>query len=116
MSDPGNAAQVRTIADQVAITAADEAIRRFGAQLAAGQTAAPPKADLPAPLKWIGAIAAAIMTAGSVALFIWVVSTLNELQLTVARIDERQLHDTTGKRLDQIEERLGRLEQGKGPA
>ena len=107
MTDTGNAAQVRMVASQVATAAIEEYAHRFPPVSA--------KPDIPAPLKWIGAIAAAIMTAGSVALFLWVVSTLNALQMTVARIDERQLHDTTGKRLDKIEERLERLEQGKGP-
>ncbi|WP_447724648.1 hypothetical protein [Sphingomonas koreensis] len=105
MSDPGNASQVRMIASQVAAAAVEEYAHRY--------PPAPPKAEIPPPIKWAAAVIGALMTAGSVALFIWVVSTLNELQLTVARIDERQQQDTTIQRLDKIEERLSRLEQRK---
>lgn len=49
-----------------------------------------PSVEIPAPLKWAGVIMAAIMTAVGTGAAIWVVSTLNSLQVTVARIDERQ--------------------------
>ncbi|MFD1034161.1 hypothetical protein ACFQ15_05800 [Sphingomonas hankookensis] len=103
MSDSGNSAQVRMVAEQVA----DAAITRFH------QQQAPMKAEIPAPLKWAGALAVAVATAGIVALCLWVVSTLSQLQQTVTRIDERQQINgpAIGGRLDKIEERLSAVER-----
>ena len=110
MTDTGNAAQVRAIADQVGSSAAEEAIRRFAMQLAAGQASAP-RAEVPAPLKWAAGIVSAVLIAGAIATANWTVTTLNDLQIVVARMDERQQQDQTSARLEKIEERLSRLEQ-----
>jgi hypothetical protein len=77
-----------------------------------------PKVEMPPPLKWAAAIVSAVFAAAAVAMCIWVVSTLSDLQQTVTRIDERQLNtvNATGQRLDKIEERLIRLEQTKQEA
>lgn len=109
MSDPGNAAQVRIIADQVA----DAAVKRF-VQEHPAHPAQPVKAEIPAILKWAGGIISAILIGWAVTTANTSMATLTELRVTVARIDERQQQDQTGKRLDQIEERLSRLEQRKG--
>ena len=103
MSDPANTVQTRIIADTVARAAVEEYVRQHP-QLT-------PKAEIPAPLKWAGGIASAVLIALAVAAATWTISTLNGLQLTVARMDERQQRDDTGKWLDKIEERLNRLEQ-----
>ena len=110
MTDTGNAAQVRIIADQVGEAAAEAAIKRF----AQTYVQATPKAEMPAPIKWAAGIIGVVMSTGIAALCFWVVSSLSDLQLTVARIDERQQQDTTIQRLDKIEERIARLEQRKG--
>jgi hypothetical protein len=70
-----------------------------------------PKVEIPPPLKWAGVIIAALMTLTVSSGVAWAVSTLNQLQITVARMDERQQRDTTPARLEKIEERLMRLEQ-----
>lgn len=100
----GNEAQARIIAEQVA----EAAITKF--TLLHPQPA--PKADVPAPLKWAGAILAAVATACTVAMAIWVVSTLSALQQTVTRIDERQqiTGDAVTQRLTADEQRITRLE------
>lgn len=115
----GNAEQIHAIVEASGKAAASAALREFVNQHPHFAPPAP-KAEIPAPLKWAGAAVLALMTAAVIALSFWVVSTLNELQLTVARIDTRQQTDTTGKRLDAIElvnaeqtERLAALEQGK---
>lgn len=112
MSGVGNEAQVRIVADQVGDAAAEKAIRRFAAEYPI-QAPAPPKPEIPAPLKWAAGIVSGIMGAAAFAMCVWVVSTLSDLQQTVTRIDERQqlTGSTTGQRLDKIEERLMRLEQ-----
>ena len=48
------------------------------------------RAEIPAPLKWAAAITGAIMTAMVASFFVWLTSAVNEMQVTVARIDERQ--------------------------
>lgn len=119
MSDFANAETVRAIVEPTAKAAASAAIREF-VQTHPHWQAPAPKAEIPAPLKIAAGVVTALMTAAVIALSFWVVSTLNELQLTVARIDTRQQTDTTGKRLDAVEqvnteqtERIAALEQGK---
>lgn len=70
------------------------------------------KAEIPPPLKWAAGILAALMTMGISAFCFWMVTTLNEMQITVARIDERQQSssgDTTGK-FQEIDRRIATLE------
>jgi hypothetical protein len=97
----GNEAQTRAVAEQVARAA-------YGVW----STEHPPKSDMPAPLKWAAAIISAVMAAGAVAMCIWVVSTLSDLQQTVTRIDERQklVGDSGDRRFTEIERRVVALE------
>jgi hypothetical protein len=72
----------------------------------------PQKVDIPAPLKWAAVIVASLMTLGIGAMVLWLVTTLNEMQLTVARIDERQQSqagDADG-RFEEVNRRITRLE------
>jgi|GEM_PF-6547948 len=108
----GNSEQVRAIADQVGLAAAHQAIREFVSQYP--HFAPPPKPETPSYVKWGAGIGATLVAAA----ILWMATTLNQLQITVARIDERQLHDTTGKRLDAVEatgaklsERVTKLEE-----
>jgi hypothetical protein len=117
--DPLSTEQVREIAHAFSEAAAQAAVRKFA--LDYPHLAAPaPKPEIPAPLKWAAIIISAVMTLAFTGMFAWGVSTLNELQLTVARIDTRQQTDTTGKRLDAVElvntqqtDRITALEQGR---
>lgn len=108
MSGIGNEVQNRMIAEQVATAAVELYAQRNPQPL--------PKPEIPAPLKWAAGIASAVVTACVVAMAIWMVTTLSQLQQTVTRIDERQriTGDSTSDRLKQIEERLSRLEQQQG--
>lgn len=103
MTGLGNETQARIIAEQVA----EAAITKF-TQLHPEVS----KAEIPAPLKWAGGILAAVATACTVAMAIWVVSTLSGLQQTVTRIDERQqiTGDAVTQRLTADEQRITRLE------
>jgi hypothetical protein len=118
MTDFANAETVRAIVEPTAKAAASAAIRDFVSQHP--HFAPPPKAEIPAPLKWAGIIAAAVMTLSVTGMAAWMVTTLNELQLTVREISTRLQTDTTVKRLDAVEEanakqaeRITALEQGK---
>lgn len=97
----GNEVQARAIAEQVA----EAVIAKYPPP--------EPRAEIPAPLKWAAGIAAAVMTIATTGAVSWGVSTLNQLQITVARMDERQQQDTTPARLEKIEDRLARVEQMK---
>lgn len=118
MTSLGDEAQLQQIADRIGKASASIAIREF-VQTHPHFEAPPPKAEIPAPLKWAGIIAAAVMTLSVTGMAAWMVTTLNELQLTVREISTRQQTDTTGKRLDAVElvnaqqtDRLTALEQG----
>lgn len=73
-------------------------------------------AEIPAPLRWAGMLAGAVITAVATAAGIWVISTISDVQLTVTRIDERiersaelqkERFDDMERRISAIEERLG---------
>jgi hypothetical protein len=71
-----------------------------------------PRLDVPPPLKWAAGIAAAFTTASVIGLGFWLVSTVNTMQVTLARMDERSVNQTANLevRLLSIEKRLTRLE------
>lgn len=99
-----NAEMVRAIVAPTAQAAASAAIREF-VQTHPHFAPAAPKVEIPAPLKWAAAIVAGLMTMGVGAMTVWGVTTLNDLQITVAKINTRLQTDTTRK---DVEEREGR--------
>jgi hypothetical protein len=105
----GNEVQARDVLEQVASATIRKWVQDNPHTLQSPP--APERPEIPAPLKWGAVIVSGLMTAGTAALFFWMVSTLNALQLTVARIDERQAQDGTKERLDKIEERLTSIER-----
>ncbi len=111
----GDAAQIRLIVEQVV----DAAIVRLSMTPApASNVESPVKPEIPAPLKWAAGIVASLMSLGMGAMVLWLVTTLNEMQLTVARIDERQqsqVGDIDGRFLE-VNRRIGRLEARNGRA
>ena len=92
----GDSAQVRLIAEAIA----EATIIKF--ENARGS---PPKADLPPPLKWAGGIVAGLMATGVAAMAFWLVTTVNDMQVTLARVDERMNGE-----LDELSWRVSRLE------
>lgn len=103
MPDSGNTAQTRVIAEQVA----DTAITRFAAEHPELR-----RVEIPAPLKWAGAIIAALFTMGIGAMAVWLVSTVNTMQVTLARMDERMVSQdrSQGSQFDELNRRVTRLE------
>lgn len=68
-------------------------------------------AEIPAPLKWAGAIIAALFTAGTATLAFWLVSSVSEMQVTLARMDERMASGMIkDARFDDVERRVVKLE------
>lgn len=104
-TDPALLAQLRVLAEQ----AADIALTKHERPLPE------PKVELPAPMKWAAAIISAVMTAGIVALFLWLVTTVNAMQQTLVRIDERQQAQagSLDGRFADVDRRLRRLETGR---
>jgi len=71
------------------------------------------KPEIPAPLKWAGAIVAALFTAGTATMAFWLVSSVSEMQVTLARMDERMAGGTVKDgRVDLLDMRVTKLEQG----
>lgn len=108
MSSLGDAAQTRAIVDQAAAASAEIAIRKFAAE-----HPQPPKAEIPGPLKWAAGIVSTLLAMGVGGTVVWLMTTVNEMQVTIARIDERMASSATsqGSRYDEINRRLSRLEQ-----
>lgn len=106
----GDAAQLRLIADQIGEAAAEIAISRFVAQHPELRQASV-TAEIPPPLKWAGAILAALFTAGTATLAFWLFTTVSEMQVTLARMDERMASGSVkDARFDEIERRVSNLE------
>lgn len=76
----GDAAQTRLIAEQVA----EAVIMKYESE-----HPRPTEAAIPAPLKWAATIIAGLFTAGVAAGVFWLVSSVSEMQVTLARMDER---------------------------
>lgn len=107
----GDAAQTRAIVDQAAKASASIAINEFIASHP--EMMVKPKPEVPAPLKVAGAIVLTLLTTGIGGTAVWAMTTINEMQVTVARIDERMEGDSKSldSRFDEINRRLSRLEQ-----
>lgn len=99
----GNAAQTRIIAEQLG----DALLTKFTQQHPELQ-----KPDIPPPLKWASAIVAALFVAGVGGMAVWLVTTVNEMQLTLARMDERMGNQTTNqaREVESLGRRVGALE------
>lgn len=104
-----DAAQTRKIIEPAARAAAEIAVATFAAQ---HPELTRMKAEIPAPLKWAGGITAALLATGVGGTAVWGMTTLNEMQVTVARIDERMSSAQISlmSRDDEIDRRLSRLE------
>ena len=107
----GDAAQTRAIAEQVAESVAEIAISKFVSQhpeVRRGTVVA----EIPAPLKWAAMITSAIITMAASGGVIWLVSSVSEMSVTLARMDERMANyiSTQEGRLREIERRVQTLE------
>ena len=96
----GSAAQIRVVSEQVA----EAVITKFVAEH-------PLRTEIPAPLKWAGAIAAAVFTGGTLALVFWLVSSVSQMQVTLARLDERMASGSVkDSRFEELDRRVTTLE------
>lgn len=119
-TDPATLAAIKAMAQQAADIALAENADRFAkidrhlTRLDASVTpATEATGTVPAPVKWAGGIIASLMTAGVAALVLWLVSSVNEMQQTLVRIDERQKASTANidGRFADYDRRIGRLER-----
>lgn len=102
-SSMGDAAQIRVIVEQVA----EAVITKYAAEHPETR-----EAKIPPPLKWASAVVAALFTAGTATLAFWLVSSVSQMQVTLARMDERMVSGTVkDARFDEIERRVTNLEQ-----
>ena len=87
MMPDGNAEQIRVVADQLADAMVAKINRRTEL----------PDAKIPPPLKWAGGIIAGVFATGVGAMALWLVTTVNEMQVTLARMDERMASNTNAQ-------------------
>lgn len=68
--------------------------------------------EIPPPLKWAGIIGGAVMTAAATAGLFWIVSSVNSMQVTLARMDERMAAYTSTQetRYVDLERRVTKIE------
>ena len=99
----GNAEQNRIIAEHVAETVINQFVSEHPEMR---------EAKIPGPLKWAGAIVAGVMTVGIVTMAVWLVSSVSSMQVTLARMDERQISQssTQESRFTDIDRRITKLE------
>ncbi|CAD7335141.1 hypothetical protein FIM10_01780 [Sphingomonadales bacterium 56] len=102
MTEAATLAQYRVLAEQ----AADIALTKYLAPVSE------PKVEIPAPMKWAAGIISAVMTAAVVGIFVWLVGTVNTMQQTLVRIDERQRSqvENLDSRFADNDRRIRRLE------
>lgn len=102
MTDTGNSAQTRIVAEQVA----EAAIVKFAAEHPEFR-----KAQVPEMLKWAGGVVGALLTASIMALAFWIVTSISEMQTTLIRLDERIGSGAVkDARFDDLERRVTSLE------
>lgn len=107
----GDKSQVRMIAEPIAEAAAEIAISKFAAnhpEVRRGTVVA----EIPAPLKWAAVIASAILTISASGGLIWLVSSVSEISVTIARMDERMAAYTARQteEIDALDSRVKTLE------
>lgn len=98
----GDAAQMRVIAEAFA----ESIVSKYPSATKAE------KLEIPPIFKVAGGIITALMTAGVIALVFWLVSTVNTMQQTLVRMDERQQAQTGSldSRFGEQERRISQLE------
>lgn len=99
----GNAAQTRAIAEQLG----DALLTKFAQQHPELR-----KPEIPPPLKWASGIIATLFVAAVGGMAVWLVTTVNEMQVTLARMDERMGNQSSNQdgRYDDLSRRVGTLE------
>lgn len=107
MTDVLNAETIKQIVTSSSVAAAKEAVRTFVQDYPYFAAAPAPKAETPTYVKWGAGIGATLVAAA----ILWMANTLNQLQLTVARIDERQITDTTKADVRDLQLRMAAVEK-----
>ncbi len=98
----GDSAQTRLIAEQVA----EAVIVKYDAA-----HPRPKEPEIPGPLKWAAGIIAAVFAAGITAGVFWIVTSISEMQVTLARMDERMASGSIKDgRVDELERRVTAIE------
>jgi len=104
MTDVGNQVQMRAAAEQIA----EATIAKFVMDHPELQKSA----EIPAPLKWAATIVTTLLTGGFAGMGLWIVSTVNDMQVTLARMDERQqsMDKAQGVQYQELNRRVTSLE------
>lgn len=107
MTDAANAEQIRIMADAVARAA----VMQFAREHPEFN-----KNRLPPTFKWLAGIGSVIVGAAIIGYFNWLTNTVGSMEVTLARMDERQTSQVTmtDGRYDDMDKRLNRLESLHG--
>lgn len=112
-TDPATLAQFKVLATQAADIALANQADKFARMIQEGSGKAVTQVELPGPVKWAAGIISAVLTAAIIGIFFWLVTSVNEMQQTLVRIDERQKAqvETLDSRFGDHERRITRLER-----
>lgn len=101
MPESGNEEQVDRAVDKIA----DRAIARFVSQhpeVRRGTVVA----EIPPPLKWAAIVATSVLTVAASGGLLWMVNSVSEMSVTLARMDERMARYTeSGAATDERQDR-----------
>lgn len=108
MPDSGNEAQLRIVMDQVAEAAVTNLMMKMKVQQL---DSSPREAPLPPLIKWLVGAIAGFGAAAIVGLGFWLVSSVSQMQVTLARLDERIANGSIkDARFDEIDRRVSKNE------
>lgn len=107
----GNELQRRLMLEQVA----DAAVTKFRLENPELFAERKKESEIPAPLKWAGGILGSAFAAIGAAAFIWGISSISSMQVTLARVEERiaGMDRTQQDRLDRVEVRVAAIEESR---
>jgi hypothetical protein len=109
---PSRTPPATTLSDEAKEQIADAVIERFVSrhpELRQGSIVT----EIPPPIKWVGIMLGGTMTAAVTAGLFWLVATVSEMQVTLARMDERIGGWTSmnESRYSDLEKRVAALEE-----
>lgn len=107
----GNTSQIRAVAEQVAEAAADATLARFLATHP-DLVEPGPKHEVSAMVKGIVGVVTAVITFAICGTGAWLIASVNDMRVTLARVDERQQNqlETQKNQYADVERRVSKLE------
>lgn len=114
----GNAEQIRYVAEQLADATVARLERRFESGADRNASRQPAAMEWPAPIKWAAGIIAGVISLSAGAGLLWMVNTVNDVQLTLTRLEATlSVRDEMAKdKQEEVTRRIKDLEAANGEA